>query len=442
MTLRHAMYRISNTTAAKRESRRQFAVNLVFFIFILSLIEGPLRKWFLPGLSGPLTLLRDPFSLGLYVYCLVHGLLLTKGIAALWLGFAVITAVVGLVQYAAEGFPVWGWALGVRTYWLYMPLAFVVAKTFTQKDLYRFIRLSLWITIPYAALVAAQYNTPSFSILNRGVGGDIEASVGVADGILRPFGLFTFTGQNVLFTAFMISVLLAFYVGQVPIRQRRLFLVTACMAVGVMSVLTGSRQIVFLAAIILSLTFFGLLATRLTGSNLRRVFGILGFVGLSAALVTFVFPDMFDAMVIRFEQASTSEGSIWNRVLDELTPWVDSLFTSSLLGGGIGAGSSAMSGLLSLPYMVYGESDLQRNVHELGVFLGVGMLLLRFGTSIWVVWLGVRLARNRLILAMPFAAFSSVNILIGAITNSPLSAYLVWLSLGIILSIREVERKI
>ena len=39
-----------------REAQRRFAVKWVFFIFILSLIEGPLRKWFLPGLAGPLTL--------------------------------------------------------------------------------------------------------------------------------------------------------------------------------------------------------------------------------------------------------------------------------------------------------------------------------------------------------------------------------------------------
>ena len=56
------------------------------------------------------------------------------------------------------------------------------------------------------------------------------------------------------FTAFMIAVFVAFYVGDVPMRRRGLFLLASGAAVGAMSVLTGSRSIYFLAAMILGLT--------------------------------------------------------------------------------------------------------------------------------------------------------------------------------------------
>src|SRR6056297_792902 len=110
-------------SAIQREARRRLVVRAVFFIFLLSLLEAPLRKWFLPGLAGPLTLLRDPFVIALYAYCFISGMIWTRGIAQLWIGFAAVTAVLGAGQYVINGLGLAGWVLGMRTYWLYMPLA-------------------------------------------------------------------------------------------------------------------------------------------------------------------------------------------------------------------------------------------------------------------------------------------------------------------------------
>lgn len=435
------MYTGLNAVPASREAKRRFVVKMVFFIFILSLIEGPLRKWILPGLSGPLTLLRDPFVIALYAYCLVNGLMLKRGIAALWLGFALITSILGLAQYAVAGLPAWGWMLGVRTYWLYLPLAFVVAKTFTREDIHRFLKLSLWIAIPYAFLVAAQYNAPPFALINRGVGGDTEEAVGLSGGILRPFGLFTYTGPNVQFTAFMIAAFMAFYVGQVRIRRRWLFLLASGAAVGAMSVLTGSRSIYFLAAMIVGLTLFGMITTRpKSDTNQRYALGILGFVALAAGLYIFAFPDMLDAMAGRFDRAAQIEGSIWKRAFGILIAWTDPLFTAPVFGMGIGAGAPGVARMLGLPALIFGESDLQRNINELGQLFGIAMLILRFGTAVWILWLSLKLARKREVLALPLAGFTFFPLLMGQITHSPLSGFSVWLTIGLILAFRESRR--
>jgi hypothetical protein len=197
MTVTAAPSHAAAASAGDREAKRRFVVRAVFFIFLLSLIEGPLRKWFLPGLAGPLTLLRDPFVIALYAYCLVNGMMRTRGIAGVWLMFAFFTSAIGLFQFLAAGLPAWGWMLGVRTYWLYLPLAFVVAKTFRREDIHLFLKLCLWISIPYAFLVAAQYNAPPNAFINLGVGADEGGAVALGDGILRPFGLFTYTAPNV-----------------------------------------------------------------------------------------------------------------------------------------------------------------------------------------------------------------------------------------------------
>ena len=414
------------------ERRRQFVVRAVFFIFILSLIEGPLRKWFLPGLATPLTVLRDPIVIALYGYCFIKAQIQTQGWAALWLGFAAITVVVGFVQYWVVGLPTWGWLLGVRTYWLYMPLAFVVAKTFRMEDIHTFFKLCLWISIPYALLVASQYNAPAEAFLNQGVGADAEATVGVADGIVRPFGLFTYTGPNVQFTAFMIAVWVAFYISQVPMKRRAYFIWGSAAAVGSMAVLTGSRSIYFLAAMIVAFTLGGMLVTRPNAKGLRWGLGIIGFVGLAGFLFVFVFPDMLAAMGIRFERAASAEGSLLNRAVGGLTRWIDPLFTAPVFGMGIGAGAPGVARLLGLPALLYGESDLQRNINELGVLLGAMMLALRFGTVFWVVASSLKAAYHQHLIVLPLAGFVVFPFLMGQITHSPLIAFLVWLTLGLI----------
>lgn len=426
----------SDTAPVRREAQRTFVVRFVFFIFFLSLIEGPLRKWFLPDYSELLTILRDPFVITLYAYAVANRFFIRNGMAALWVGFAIISSSVGLLQYVVLEFSMTGWMLGVRTYWLYMPLAFVIGSTFKHEDIYRFLTLCLWIAIPYSLLVAVQYNAPPFAFVNLGVGAD-EGAVGLAEGILRPFGLFTYTGPNVGFTVFIISVFLAFYVGQVPMRHRGIFLLVSGSAVGAMAVLTGSRSIYFLAAMIVGVTTFGMITTRPSVRNLQRVLGVLFFIGLSSGLFIFAFPDMLNAMVKRFDVAAQFEGSIWNRAFSGLFTWVESLATASFLGGGIGAGAPGVAQMLGLPPLPYGESDLQRNVNELGVFLGLALLLLRFGTAAWILWLGVRLARKGKTLALPLSGFLFFPFLAGQITHSPLSAFPVWLALGILISLQR-----
>jgi hypothetical protein len=423
---------VLNRTLLRREAQRQFVVRAVSFIFILSLIEGPLRKWFLPGLAGPLTLLRDPFVIALYAYCLSNGLMRTRGLAAVWLVFAVLTSVIGIFQYMFVGLPASGWLLGVRTYWLYMPLAFVVAKCFTREDVHRFLRMCLWIAIPYAFLVAAQYNSPPNAFVNLGVGADEEGAVGVADGILRPFGLFTFTTPNVQYTSFTIAIFLAFYLSASEKQVSTLFLVVTGVAVGTMSVLTGSRAIYFLAAGTLCVTVLGMLVARPTAQSFKWIFGIAFFFLLAALLFVWLFPDMLTAMEDRFERAARSEGGLWNRIYYSAFSFLDAFLDADFFGYAIGAGAPGVAKFLELPPLFLGEADTQRNVRELGIVFGGMFLLLRWVTAAWMLLAALRLARSGLRLALPLAGFASFPISIAHLTNSPLSGFLPWLTLGMI----------
>jgi hypothetical protein len=327
-----------------------------------------------------------------------------------------------------------GWLLGIRTYWLYMPLAFVVAATFRRADVDRFLLWNMLLAIPYALLVATQYSSGPTVWVNLGVGGDDTMAVGVAGNIVRPFGLFTYTGPNVQFTAAMVAMFVAFCLSGTRFRLRTLVLWASGAAVGAMAVLTGSRAIYFVVGAVLGLTLLGSLLGRPDARTLMRNAGILAFVGVAAGLFTIAFPDMFEAMVQRFEEAEAVEGSIWLRLLSEAFPFVDALYTAPLLGHGIGVGAPGVSGYLGLPQLLRGEGDLQRNVNELGVLLGAAFILLRFGTAIWLAGASLRLARRGTLIGLPLAGYATLSIAIGQITSSPLNAFLPWLLLGLLIA--------
>ncbi|TCP39298.1 hypothetical protein [Rhodovulum marinum] len=422
---------------AKREANRRLVVRATFLLFFVFLIEGSLRKWFLPGLSGVLTLLRDPLALALYAYALANGFFWKRGVAKLWLFFAVLTSTIGLLQYLLNGLGVAGWLLGVRTYWLYMPLALVIAATYQREDISRFLRIVLIVAIPYAILVAMQYSAPPVAVINWGVAGDNEGAVGLGDGLVRPFGLFTYTAPNVLYTAFSLAAFIAYYLAASLGKKQTLFLVAVAVAVGTMLVLTGSRTIYFLAAAIFGLASVGILGARPTVRAFRRMFGILLFIGLAGVLFVWVFSDMFAAMQDRFERASNAEGGLWNRIYYNSFSFLGSENESELLGYGIGAGAPGVTSFFGLRPLFLGESDTRRNINELGLFIGPLFLLLRFATAGWIAWLSVRLAARREYAALPIAGLVAVSFAFGQLTSSTTEAYMLWLAFGLVVALRH-----
>jgi len=107
---------------------------------------------------------------------------------------------------------------------------------------------------------------------------------------------------------------------------------------------------------------------------------------------------------------------------------------------GIGAGAPGVASILGLPALLYGESDLQRNINELGLLMGAVMLVMRFGLAVWLVWTAFRLAERNCLMALPLAGFVFFPFLLGQITHSPLIGFLIWLTVGLIMSMRSYPR--
>ena len=80
-------------------------------------------------------------------------------------------SLISLVVYVLNDLSPQLWILGVRNYFLYMPLAFIVARTFERDDIARLARLVAVLAVPIAFICVQQSLSPKGGWLNVGAGG-------------------------------------------------------------------------------------------------------------------------------------------------------------------------------------------------------------------------------------------------------------------------------
>ena len=139
------------------------------------------------------------------------------------MGAAVFISLISLVVYVLNDLSPQLWILGVRNYFLYMPLAFIVARTFERDDIERFARLVAVLAVPIAFICVQQSFSPKGGWLNVGAGGAPPPSF--ADGLLRTTGVLASDAQHVMYIAFSLSLLVAVLVGGRIIKETTLRIV-------------------------------------------------------------------------------------------------------------------------------------------------------------------------------------------------------------------------
>tara|TARA_R110000868_G_scaffold402623_1_gene679045 strand:- start:1037 stop:1432 length:396 start_codon:yes stop_codon:yes gene_type:complete len=103
----------------------------IWLYFLLLIFEGALRKWFLPFLSGPLTLIRDPLAFFILVIAIKNGILKFN----FYLGITVLVSVLGISTTLVFGHGNLGITLfGSRIMLLHFPLIFVIGNIFNESD--------------------------------------------------------------------------------------------------------------------------------------------------------------------------------------------------------------------------------------------------------------------------------------------------------------------
>ncbi len=408
-------------------------LTLAFYLFLP--LEGILRKWVLPDIEKVFGFVRDPILIAIYVAYALRPRRTVPIWAAMYFIFAGLF--VGYVFLFAifNDTPPIVTALGIRSYVLYIPLAFILGQELSNVDLRRMIILSLSISIPIALLVFVQFASPVESPVNKGTSDDIEGRFVVVAGIVRPYGPFTFAQAQAHFGALMLAI--TFIAWE---KRRQYAIPTVLLAAGALSTLTmgalsGARTFFGLAAIVcVSYILVGLTAPQARQGIARLAsFAVM----LSAFFVVFlvVFPTAFSSMLERQAEAEYIEGSTTARALGgfDISEQLD---RAPLFGCGAGAGSNAATVITGQQGFVYGETEWGRVVNELGSLIGPLAILFRLGATLWLGWRCVEINRRTGDgAALTLFGFSGYMLLYAQTTGQNQNLSFCWFAAGLTLAL-------
>jgi hypothetical protein len=356
---------------------------LVFFILILA--EGILRKWLLNSIQQPLTLVRDPLLLIIYIqYIIYRNRNLPKWIVPFVAVFFLLSWL-AFIQYFVLDLDVWVYLIGIRNYIGFVPLSFVMWDVFAKDDVDRVIRLLLYTTLPIAILVVLQFYSPVDSVLNKALDDSTEGIFQVVAGVVRPYGPFTFTaGQAVYSTMALAGALIAVERGS-DIIWFRAALLPVLGAAGTMGILSGSRTYFISAAAVFACYLISALTSQKGVTSLRRI--ALGTAVLAGFLILFimVFPEAIENMLERQADAVEAEGSTFDRVIFMATEFSSVIGDTPIYGRGIGYGTNAGAFVASGQVgFTLAEYEWTRIIMECGPVLGILVVLMRITFTMWL----------------------------------------------------------
>ena len=227
--------------------------NLVKFALFVLIIEGALRKWFLPQAKDLIYFLKDFFLLGAYFLFLnlpqsVQKVSLKNTILKFWL----VLVSIWLAYQAFNprlGSPLVG-IMGIKGYLWNVPLIWMVFDLFdSEKQLFTFLRNYLLLTIPVAILGVIQFFSPINSPINTYVGDDVNyiANLGIHARITATFSYIDPYVVYLIVSFGLLVALLEFSQSKIW----KIVLLSCLFLVSVNSFMTGSRSCVFASVLFL-----------------------------------------------------------------------------------------------------------------------------------------------------------------------------------------------
>jgi hypothetical protein len=374
---------------------------LFWAYFLLLIFEGALRKWIFPQLSAPLLLVRDPIGVMIIFEAYREGKWPEKWSAVTGILSAVLLSIC-VIQLIAGGNP-WIAALyGLRSYLLPFPVAFIMGENLDEDDLRKFGLATLWILLPMTLIEVGQYLAPADSFLNRGAyeGGSQITYTGLR---VRASGTFSFVTGPYSFAPLAAAFVLYGFVNEKL--APRWLLWAGAFALLLSIPIIGSRTLVFELAGVAICAGIGAFC------GVSQLFQSLKFAAplLIIAFLVSLLPVFSEASVNlrrRFEEASTSEGSLGQsvekRTIGAMAYAIEQTdFLGHPFGFGMGTGAAAITKLTQGDVaFVAGEGEFDRILYELGPFPGLFFMILRLALAGFVVVGAIERARAQKPLAV------------------------------------------
>src|SRR6187402_2798670 len=126
----------------------------IWVYFLLLIFEGALRKWILPGLSGPLLIIRDPIAIWLVVSTWRRGILIFNGyLTGMFLAGSLAFFAALLVGHGNILVGLYG----VRVLVVHFPIIFIMGSVFDRDDVLKIGRFLIWLSLPMTLLLVLQF---------------------------------------------------------------------------------------------------------------------------------------------------------------------------------------------------------------------------------------------------------------------------------------------
>jgi hypothetical protein len=359
-------------------SQFSFIKKLIWAYFILLLFEGALRKWFLPGLSQGLLIVRDPIVIWIYYLCYANGIFPINNKYLKW-GFAwvMLSVVISFLFNQAHPFTV---AYGARTNLLHFPLIFIMARVLTWQDVMNFGKAFLILALPMTWVVALQFQGDAEDLINTAAGGT-GSQLETSGGKVRGSGTFTFVSGIVLYYCFTVAYIIYGFLIKKSFSKWMLYLGTSATLLAMVT--AGSRAVI--AESLQVLACIGFLAWFRPSEFGRIAASVFGFSTLALVLYSQIdlFQEGLKFLSLRFEEAANVEGNpveaYFKRYSDMLmAPYNYNRFTD--LFGLTGLGGSTRAGAALGYNLAVAENSWARPILENGVIVG-GLFLA------WRIWI-------------------------------------------------------
>jgi hypothetical protein len=382
------------------EKRMALIRNLIWLYIFLWLIEGGLRRWFLPGLSTPLLVVRDPIAIAIYFLASSNRIFPST----FFIGTGIFLGLLSFVNAVCIGH---GNALvaiyGVRCDFLHVPLIFIMGKVLRQSDIIKLAKVAMWVAPPYTLLLIAQFYEPQSAWVNRGVGGDMTGAgfTGALDHF-RPPGTFSFiSGPAQLYPLFTACWFMLLLLRKLPF----LMMAAAGGAILIAIPISISRDFFLTVSIVATAGIFAMVAGGRFSMKIVFQFAFAAALIVWLAGKSTAFQDGMSAFNSRWQTATVDAGGFKEAIVDRV---IDSLIGSQgVTATGLGTGFSTNVGQVALTTK-YGfgasESEWGRLLFDNGYVLGTMIIIYRVSLTVFIFLTGMRAWRRRSPVALLFCA--------------------------------------
>jgi hypothetical protein len=380
-------------TATDAEPRRHphaMLRTLIWTYFLLILLEGPLRKWILPGVEKYLLLSRDPVLLLIYVVAIgSHALRFNWIVALLAIVGGISTATAITAGHGNLGIAIYG----LDANFLHLPLVFIMGAAMDRRDVLKIGQWLLWLSIPMALIMTWQFRAHPNDWVNFGPGASPGSQMQSVLGKIRPPGIFTFVTGAAMYITLTTAVVLYGFLQRTIFH--RVFLSACALALVICAVVSTSRLVLGgVSVVFIMIGVVGLYDRTVV----RGVLSMLVPLGIVFMIATSL--DVFNEGRIVFEARFQNTGDAHANLAQTATTWSERIWGgflagfeaaggAKMLGEGIGYGTNVAARMLTGGQrFMADEREWGRVVIEMGPILAAPYLLARIA----MVWLLFRTA--------------------------------------------------